>query len=110
MYNRRTEGRQLVDVVHMTLPGACAYVPSIRARISFHLSPYGVDIDDFCEQFDGRTAGAEVFNWPVKTWVYVYDDTSFEFEFTRSQLLGTPVSFRAYDVYNENLPFPTPSF
>lgn len=85
--------------VTMTLPGACAHSEAVRPIVEFHLGPTGASVEKFCTEFDDRTAAAEIFNWPVKVWIHVFDDQSFAFEFTRSQMLGSPVSFRVQDLY-----------
>ncbi len=90
--------KEVLAAVGLNLLGACAFMPQIRRRIDFHLTPLGVDLDEFCRQFDARTGDAGCFYWPVVVSVLVYKDSSFAFEFTHSQLLGAPVSFRAYDV------------
>ncbi|MCB1556566.1 MAG: hypothetical protein KDJ15_04545 [Alphaproteobacteria bacterium] len=94
MLHYEAEDKELIAVVNMRLAGACAWTPNMRRIIDFHLTPYGVDIDEFCTQFDERTAAAEVFNWPVGVMVFVYEGGDFLFEFTRSNLLGSPVSFK----------------
>ncbi len=88
-----------IALVPMSLPGACAYEPVVRGRIEHHLGPYGVDIELFCRLFDERTGAAELYKWPVKVMVSIFEDDSFNFEFTHSQMLGSPVSFRVPDIY-----------
>ncbi len=94
--NGENSGRNIVATENFVLPANFSFTPTGVRIIAFYTEKYGIDPEQFAVLFDGATF--EYFTKQIKVSVSIYDNATYDFEFTKPQWLGSPGIRNAEDM------------